>query len=154
MNKRGNNFRNRTFLSLVIAAGLVVSGCSSDDDDTDPVVTTEPEADALTASLASIQEKVFSTQCTLCHAGETPAASLSLEDGSSFESLVDVQATNAPNVRVVSGDSANSFLIRKLRGTDLTDTEGSRMPLNGPPYLEDSDIDVIAQWIDDGAANN
>lgn len=138
-------------MSLIIAAGVAVSGCSSDNDDND---SDNDSTDEVRASLASIQEKVFTPQCILCHSGDAPAASMSLEDGASFAALVDVQATNAPNVRVVSGDSATSFLIRKLRGTDLSDSEGSRMPLNGPPFVEDSVVDVIAEWIDAGAADN
>jgi len=152
MNKYNLRPRNATVMSLIIAAGVAVAGCSSSDDDDTPMTGGDP--DAVTASLASIQEKVFTPQCIQCHSGEQPAASMSLADGASFASLVDVQATNAPNVRVVSGDSANSFLIRKLRGADLTETEGARMPLNGPPFVEDSVIDVIAEWIDAGAANN
>lgn len=142
--------KTSTVMSLVIATGLVLSGCSSDDD----TPSEETGGDEVTASLASIQEKVFDVQCILCHSGDEPAASLSLADGESYAALVDVQATNAPNVRVITGDSANSFLIRKMRGTDLTETEGARMPRNGPPFVEDAVVDVIAQWIDAGAQDN
>jgi len=28
---------------------------------------------------------------------------------------------------------------------------GGRMPANGPPYLQQATVDVIRQWIQDGA---
>ena len=42
---------------------------------------------------------------------------------------------------------AGAFLIQKLEGPML----GGRMPANGPPYLQQATVDVIRQWIQDGA---
>jgi hypothetical protein len=49
--------------------------------------------------------------------------------------------------RVEPGDPNNSYLIQKLEGTAA---EGRQMPLNGAP-LPQADINVIRQWITDGA---
>jgi hypothetical protein len=49
--------------------------------------------------------------------------------------------------RVEPGDPNNSYLIQKLEGTAGT---GRRMPLNGTP-LAQADINVIRQWIAEGA---
>jgi hypothetical protein len=49
--------------------------------------------------------------------------------------------------RVEPGDPNNSYLIQKLEGTAA---EGRRMPLNGTP-LSQADINVIRQWITEGA---
>ena len=48
---------------------------------------------------------------------------------------------------VVPGDS-NSILVTKLKGTAGF---GLRMPRNGPPFLSDSEIQVVVQWIMNGA---
>jgi hypothetical protein len=49
--------------------------------------------------------------------------------------------------RVAPGDPNKSYLIQKLEGTAAT---GGRMPLNGTP-LSQADINMIRQWITDGA---
>lgn len=48
---------------------------------------------------------------------------------------------------VVAGDPAASFLYQKVVGTQ--EGQGSRMPIGG--VLSDEGIDVIEQWIADGA---
>ncbi len=51
---------------------------------------------------------------------------------------------------VVPGNSGGSLLVQKL---SLNPPFGSRMPLGGP-YLPDSSVRVIAEWIDQGALDN
>lgn len=89
------------------------------------------------ADLAPILE----ARCTMCHAGPNAAAGLALDDAASL------LAGSARGPVVVPGDPEASELIRRLRGTSLP-----RMPLTGPPYLEDADIDRFARWIAAGAA--
>jgi hypothetical protein len=48
---------------------------------------------------------------------------------------------------VIPGDPDHSLLIQKLEGTQ---TVGQRMPRGGP-FLDQSTIDVIRQWITNGA---
>ena len=50
---------------------------------------------------------------------------------------------------VQSGNSSNSRLIQKLRGT----ASGDQMPQYGTP-LEESIISTIETWINEGAQNN
>ena len=50
-------------------------------------------------------------------------------------------------IRVVPGNPNASFLIQKLEGTQSL---GDRMPQFGP-YLPQSTIDLIRQWIQNGA---
>jgi hypothetical protein len=52
--------------------------------------------------------------------------------------------------RVTPGDPDNSYVIQKLEGTAAV---GARMPQGGP-FLDQATIDMIRQWITDGAANN
>lgn len=103
------------------------------------------------ATLGEIQKNVFDVSCATsgCHAGANPSANLNLESGKSFSSLVNV-ASNlySGEKRVVPFDRQNSILIKTLRGTIST-----QMPLGSSP-LNDSTIDSIAVWIDEGAQNN
>lgn len=51
---------------------------------------------------------------------------------------------------VIRGNPEDSFLIKKLLGTA---ERGAQMPLGGSP-LSDADLDVIEQWILEGARDN
>jgi hypothetical protein len=53
-------------------------------------------------------------------------------------------------MRVAVGDPANSYLIQKLEGSALI---GEQMPFGGPA-LSQAMIDVIRQWITDGAIDD
>ncbi len=105
-------------------------------------------------TLDEIQAAVFSPSCasSTCHSNGAQAAGLSLADAdTSFLELVG-QFSNQngqSNVMLVApNDPDASYLIRKLENT--AGISGSRMPL-GATALPQSDIDVIRQWISDGA---
>ena len=104
----------------------------------------------LAPTLASIQVNVFSVNCALagCHGGATVQQGLSLDPGFSAGNLIDVASPqNATLIRVIPGNADGSFLIQKIEGTQ---TVGVRMP-EGGPYLPQATIDVIRQWIQNGA---
>jgi hypothetical protein len=104
----------------------------------------------LAPTLSSIQANVFSVHCAVpgCHGGASAQFGLRLDPGFSGGNLVNVASPRGAHlVRVVPGDPDASFLIQKLEGTQPV---GDRMPLFGP-YLPQSTIDVIRQWIRDGA---
>jgi hypothetical protein len=105
----------------------------------------------LQPTLASIQEAVFTPVCTACHFGPVPAGELNLEDGSSAAALIGVKRPFDPEIRVIPGDAANSFLIMKLEGNLPLLSQGQQMPLGGP-FLPPTAIAVIRAWIDAGAA--
>jgi hypothetical protein len=103
---------------------------------------------ALEATFASIQGNVFTPMCVACHAGATAPLGLRLDAVNSYALLVGVASVQQPSLqRVEPGNPDDSYLIRKLEGTAGT---GGRMPLDGTP-LPQADIDVIRQWIIDGA---
>ena len=52
--------------------------------------------------------------------------------------------------RVTPNDTANSYLIQKLKGTQAV---GGRMPQGGP-FFDQATMDMIKEWINDGAPNN
>lgn len=104
----------------------------------------------LVATLASIQVNVFSVNCAVsgCHGGATVQQGLRLDPGFSAGNLINVASPqDATLIRVIPGNPGGSFLIQKLEGTQ---TVGIRMPAFSPP-LPQATIDVIRQWILNGA---
>jgi hypothetical protein len=96
---------------------------------------------------------VFSPTCAVsgCHTGGAAPQGLRLDAGVSYSLLFDVASTqNATFKRVDPGNPDDSWLIRKLEGTANV---GGRMPLGGTP-LSQATINIIRQWISDGALDN
>lgn len=100
-------------------------------------------------TIESIQDHVFTPYCVDCHSGATAPEGLHLEDAqTSYDNLVNVASMEFPvDNRVTPGDPDNSYLIHKLEGTQEV---GGQMPLGKPPLPQDT-IDVIRQWITNGA---
>jgi Bacterial Ig-like domain len=107
-----------------------------------------PEA-ALTADFKSIQDHVFTPICVRCHSGAAAPQGLQLDAAHSYALLVGVSSAEQPALdRVSAGDPDHSYLILKLEGA--AGIVGAQMPFGGP-YLPQATIDVIRQWISDGA---
>ena len=103
----------------------------------------------LTADFQSIQDNVFTPICTACHIGAGAPEGLQLDAAHSYAALVSVSSAEQPTVmRVAPGNPDNSYIIRKLQGT--AGISGAQMPFGGP-YLPQSTINVIKQWIAAGA---
>ncbi len=111
-----------------------------------------PQAAAgIVPTLASIQANVFTPRCAFsgCHGSSSTQANLTLVAGSSHANLVGVASSQNPSfTRVIAGDPNASLIIRKLE--EATPPVGIRMPFGGP-YLPQSTINVIRQWIQLGA---
>lgn len=104
-------------------------------------------------NFSEIQANIFTQNCatTGCHFGAGAPQGLRLDEANSFAMLVGVASSEAPSIlRVAPGDPGNSYLIQKLEGSASV---GAQMPLNAPA-LEQSSIDVIRQWITDGAVDD
>ena len=86
-------------------------------------------------SYSTTIQPIFNNNCTGCHGG---SGGLSL---TSYSLLMENDVVNP-------GNSAESQLIKKLKGT-----AGTQMPKNQNP-LDDATIDLIETWIDEGAENN
>lgn len=89
---------------------------------------------------------IFATRCARCHTdnglmGPPP-------EGYRLTSWAAAVAAG-DRARVVPGHPAASELLRRIRGQSRP-----RMPFDGPPYLSGSEIDLIAQWVEDGARNS
>jgi len=128
---------------LLAAALLTLAACGGGSGDNAPPAGLQP-------TLASIQDNVFTVTCAVsgCHGGAMAQQGLRLDPGFSAGNLINVPSPrDASLIRVVPGDPDASFLIQKLQGTQ---TLGVRMP-DGGPYLTTATVNVIRQWIQDGA---
>jgi len=104
-------------------------------------------------NFSEIQANVFAPNCATsgCHLGAGAPQGLRLDDANSYGLLVDVASSEVSStLRVAPGDPDNSYLVQKLEGTASV---GAQMPLNAPP-VEQASIDVIRQWIADGAIDD
>lgn len=111
-----------------------------------------PPAAGFGPNFSEIQASVFTPDCATsgCHAGANAAASLNLEEANSYAMLVGIQSSQDASLqRVEAGDPDNSYLVQKLEGTA---SAGQQMPPGAA--LPQSEIDVIRQWIIDGAVDD
>ena len=134
------------YLSILFLS-LIVLGCER----AGPL---EDDPDTNNPTLSQIQTRIFDTNCALsgCHAGGTPQLGLDLSAGSSFSNIVNVASVEQSSLmRIAPGDPENSYLLQKIRG-DMG-ISGARMPL-GRSALSDEDIELVRQWIADGAMDN
>jgi hypothetical protein len=144
----------KTIVALLVAAAM--AGCAGNGNGLDangnPVTPGSGGTTPLTADFQSIQANVFTPICTKCHIGAGAPQGLQLDAAHSYALLVSVPSQEQPSVlRVSPGAPDNSYIIRKLQGT--AGISGGQMPLGGP-YLPQSTIDVIRQWITNGAAQS
>ena len=108
---------------------------------------------ALGPNFSEIQANIFVPNCatTGCHLGAGAPQGLRLDDANSYGMLVGVASSEESSIlRVAPGDSGNSYLIHKLEGSASV---GAQMPLNAPA-LDQATINVIRQWITDGAIDD
>ena len=125
---------------------LVLAGCSDLGDKVDDGPL-EPPPD--TVSFITDIQPIFDANCAGCH-GLGGAADLDLRPGFSHASLVGVTATEIDMPRVDPGQPPTSWLFLKITGTQ---TVGDPMPPGGS-RLPESTLDLVAQWIVEGALDN
>ena len=85
-------------------------------------------------------EAILDARCTVCHSGQGAPLGLDLTD---YRTLMN-GSSNGPVV--VPGDPDASELVRRIRGESLP-----RMPLTGPPFLDEAEIALIVEWVAAGA---
>jgi hypothetical protein len=103
----------------------------------------------LPPTLTSIQDTIFSQICVACHyVGGTAPMSL-VDEETSYANLVDVRAFLCSGDRVEPGLPDSSCIVLKVEGSPLI--SGTRMPPPPQPALEQAQIDLIRDWISDGA---
>ena len=133
------------FLALFLVFVLLLS-CETE------TSINQPESDTRQATFSFIEQNIFRPRCALsgCHASDTKSANLDLSTAHAYSNLVNIKSILSSQGldRVEPGNSQASFLIKVLDGSNPT-----KMPLNGTP-LDQSSIDLIAKWIDEGAQDN
>lgn len=143
---------------MALAAVLVAPAC-------DNASTAEPTPNVI--SFAQDVQPIFTASCAGCHTGvgtSLPGA-LNLSAGpAAHAGTVNVRAVQTDTStlldRIEPGDPEASYLVHKLQGTHTATTvrgRGGRMPAGCPTWracLTPANIQLIRQWIVEGAANN
>ena len=136
---------------------LFVAGCGggsgSGGGNSPPTPPLPPPPPPFGANFSEIQANVFTPTCAVsgCHSGAGSPQGLRLDEATSYALLVNVASTeNGAVLRVNPGNPDDSYLIQKLEGTA---SAGVQMPFGRAP-LTQATIDVIRQWITDGAIDD
>lgn len=116
-------------MPLLTAGLLLAAGRGDAASPNDAAVTTRGTTYADLAPL-------LQSRCSVCHSGAQAAAGLQLD------SLDAIKRGSSRGPVVQPGDPAGSELIRRLRGQSQP-----RMPLTGPPYLGEAEIQHFEDWI-------
>jgi hypothetical protein len=141
-----------TSASTTAALGVIavcLTGCTNESPSL-RVISVTPPAN-MTISFSADVQPIFTRSCAKggCHAGTATAQGLNLEAGKSYVNLVRVPSTEVSLNRVEPGRIDLSYLINKLEGTGI----GDQMPQGGP-FLPDAEVQVIKDWIAQGALDN
>jgi hypothetical protein len=122
----------------------------------DPATTTTPPATSSAPTFERIQTQVFDVSCTSssCHSSVGQAGNLVLEDGKSYDNLINDTPSNPVArmdgmMRVVPGRPDLSLLYAKVT-TNLQSGMGVSMPYSAAP-LPTETTDIIKAWIEAGA---
>ncbi len=155
-------------VALVLLSAVAFGACESSYDEAaeeffanraptpDPTPTPPPPPPPTGAgfgpTFSEVQANVFTPTCATsgCHAGGSPAAGLNLEAANSYAMIVGVASSQEAGLQLVNPTNPDqSYLIQKMEGTANT---GQVMPPGGS--IEQADIDVVRQWITDGAVDD
>jgi len=151
--------RSRALLPAAVLLLLTAAGCANSDAKIGVLPSIAPPPPGVPVSLSKDVQPIFAAaKCAQsgCHAPLAPQVNLILDNAADSDLfLVNIASMEAPSLkRVVPFDSGRSYLMNKLLGTDSSvGGPGTRMPL-GLPALPNSDIQIIRDWIDQGALDN
>ncbi len=130
-------YRLLNLLGIIMLNLFIITGCSDQGDPISPEV--EEPADSVSWS-SDIQPILQQNNCVGCHGGN---GSLFL---GSYSELMNGGMSGAV---IVPGEADSSLLFKRISGSD----SGERMPFGGP-YLIQETIDLIRDWINEGALDN
>ena len=140
---------------MMVTTPSILSACSGGDGPTGP--DNDPPAREIldNPSFAANVVEIFNRRgCTAGNCHGNGQGGLTLGSAAvSYQNLVGIDAVGCANeIRVIAGDAAASYLLKKLQGTQPAGC-GARMPLGGGA-LDAIDIGNITNWINRGALNN
>lgn len=125
---------------------LQASPCSNED--TDPSQDVSFREDIVPKVLTSSD-----VDCLRCHAPDAPTP-LGFEVGgldlSTYESAARGGA-NSDGTTIIPGQPCESIMFQKVSAGPPF---GARMPLSGPPFLSEQQLQLVHDWIAEGAKNN
>lgn len=136
-------------LLVACGGGDAPTAPANDGDDGDPGGGNPAPTVKVDPSFATDIVPIFTRAgCTAsgCH-GAPVQAGLDLAS-SPYGALVGVPSTQTGEHRVIPGNAASSYLVKKLEGR----ASGERMPVGG--QLSSTDLSNIKNWINQGAKNN
>ena len=123
-----------------VAIGDVGATCNQDSDPSTPV-----------SYSADIVSGVFVRgKCMSCHTGGGEGVQQSGFVMASYQTLRAGGRHSGTNI-VVDSAPCSSILVLKI---ETPPPFGKRMPYNGPPYLVAHDIQLVRDWIAEGARDN
>lgn len=113
---------------------------------------TDSDAD-VTVSFTRDLRPVFDESCSSCHYPDGRSPTGIQVGGFNLSSYAGVRAGGAVRGQreVVVGRPCASGLWQKV---STFPPFGARMPLNGPPFLDDTKIQLLHDWIAEGALEN
>ncbi|SRR5712691_11597519 len=139
-------------LRLALVSFLILTSCGKLKElPTDPGVGGGMPVDP-NATFTRVKSEVFPTCSAVgCHGAIAPQENMILTPDRAYALIVNVRSNQNPSLnRIAPGDPANSYLYRKIVGSGIT---GDRMPQGGP-FLSDSQIALVRDWIRRGAPND
>jgi hypothetical protein len=146
---------------LGCAALFLTAGCDDIRPDVGPpaqelCLDEDSDPDTPVRFTGDIIETIFARELTGCHQCHRPTAPTPL----GFE-VGGLDLTNATSLKaggvvsgtdiVVPGRPCESIILQKVGPAPPF---GGRMPLNGPPFLNDEERQLIHDWIAEGALDN
>jgi methionine-rich copper-binding protein CopC len=136
--------------TLAVAVALVLASCTAGDGTgLDAGGRPLPPGPVPSDDFQQIQDTIFTPICSVCHQGANAPHGLRLDAGNSYALLVNVASSEVGSLmRVNPGNPDASYLVQKIQGNAAV---GARMPANGPPYLTQTQIDLVRSWIAAGA---
>ena len=146
--------------SILCLVGVIASGCLSplEPDVGEPLrercvdQDSDPDTDVEFGEYI-LRDIIFADRGCNCHLPSEPThigIELAGLDLSSYEKLRKGGANTGASI-VVPGSPCTSLLVQKLQeGPPF----GSRMPANGPPFLTDEQLQLVRDWIAEGARDD
>jgi hypothetical protein len=139
------SYRRNMLFGVFVAAALVLAGCSDQGSNPANADTSVPPSTTSESTSVSFQTQIkpiFQRYgCASCHGGS---------GGLFVQSVAQLLQGGTDGPAVTPGKADNSLIIRKLSSTPPF---GDRMPQGGP-YLPDNTVQVIKDWINQGAKDN
>ncbi|MFO7563648.1 MAG: hypothetical protein R6X02_13455 [Enhygromyxa sp.] len=114
----------------------------------------EGDGDGDALSHAADMQPIWDASClAMCHEPDGNAVSVLDLSGNAYGNIVSVPSTQAPGMNLVEpGNAAESYLVAKLRGTQVAAGGLGAMMPSGTQMLPEETIALVEAWIDEGAA--